>query len=209
MKWWPRLVHCSLSPVRVCNMWCLGCLLLWPLACLCSCKSAEEQLQHNPAAPPWPWLGPGCLGGRLWAGAAARALLPRRVWKFPLAEQRSKRNYSGCCGKRTVAGVLPPFWLCKSGIMQKSYLSLVLFLLNQLSTCLYSSVTVTCHCFALTPHLRRSLSQGRAGKGLLPWEAAGWGLQASGIPQRLGETTFPTRHCKPHEAEKKTEIANS
>lgn len=31
--------------------------------------------------------------------------------------------------------------------MQKSYLILVLFLLNQLSACLYSSVTVTCDCF--------------------------------------------------------------
>lgn len=31
--------------------------------------------------------------------------------------------------------------------MQKSYLILVLFLFNQLSACLYSSVTVTCDCF--------------------------------------------------------------
>lgn len=105
-----------------------------------------------------------------------------------------------------MAGVLPPFWLCKSGIMQKSYLSLVLFLLNRLSTCLYSSVTVTCHCFALTPCLWRSSSQGRAGRDAAPLRRSR--VRLAGISQRLWEATILPRHCKPHEAEKKTEIAN-
>lgn len=105
-----------------------------------------------------------------------------------------------------MAGVLPLFWLCKSGIMQKSYSSLVLFLLNQLSTCLYSSVTVTCHCFALTLCLRRSLSQGRAGKEAAPLRSSR--VRLAGIPQGRWEATVLPRHCKPHEAEKKTEIAN-
>lgn len=150
-------------------MWWLRCLLLWPLACLCPSESAEEQLQQNLAAPLRPWWE--ALPPR-WPAASLSGCrgspVPCRVLKFLLARECSKVNYSGCCRKLTVAGVLPPFWLCKSGIMQKSYLSLVLFLLNQLSTCLYSSVTVTCHCFALTPRLRRSLSQGRAGKGAAP-----------------------------------------
>lgn len=136
------------------------------------------------------------------------SLVPRRVLKFPLAKERSELNYSGCCRKRTVAGVLPPFWLCKSGIMQKSYLSLVLFLLNQLSTCLYSSVTVTCHCFALTPCSWRSLSQGRAGKGAAPLRSSRVRLAGERHSPEARETTFLTRHCKPHEAEKKTEIAD-
>lgn len=162
MKCWLWLVHCTLSPVWVCNIWC-PCCLLWPLACLCSSESAEEQLQQNPAAPLWPWREASPPLSWLWAWTVAEACLPRRVLKFLLAMECSKLNYSGCCRKWTVAGVLPPFWLCKSGIMQKSYLSLVLFLLNELSTCLHSSVTVTCHCFALTPHSWRSFITGRGG----------------------------------------------
>lgn len=159
MKCWPQLVHCSLSPVRVYNMRCLCWLLLWPLACWCSCESAGEQLQQNPAALLWPWREASQPRRPAVSLSACRgSLMPHRVLKFLLAKERSNLNYSGCCRKQTVAGALPPFWLCKSGIMQKSYLSLVLFLLNQLSTCLYSSVTVTCHCFALTPRSRRSLS---------------------------------------------------
>lgn len=142
-----------------------------------------------------------CLRGRLQG-----SLMPCGVLKFLLAKEHSKLHYSGCCRKWTVAGGLPPFWLCKSGIMQKSYLSLVLFLLNQLSTCLYSSVTVTCHCFALTPCLQRSLSQGRAGKEAAPLRSSR--MRLAGIPQRHWVAPVLTRHRKPHGAEGITEIAN-
>lgn len=133
------------------------------------------------------------------------ALLSSEV---PLAKESSKQNHSPCCRKQMVAGGLPSFWLCKSGIMQKCYLNLVLFLLNQLSACFYSSVAVTCQCFALTPRSWRSLLQERRVKGLLLWEAAEWGLQQQHSLGSQGNH-LPHQARQPYEPEKKREIANS
>ena len=81
MKCWPQLVHCSLSPVRVCNMWCLHCLLLWPFA-RCAPASLLGSSFSKVLLPLCDHGGRPChLDGQQQARVAAEALLcPAEFW---------------------------------------------------------------------------------------------------------------------------------